>query len=542
VIINRAPWPALVVVLLLLAATALRIEAASRPGLWADEIFSLAMATGHSLEHPAVEADPARGDFVQLREAQSPEIYRRYAEQEESPAGAGRVVRAVLLSDTSPPLYYLLLNLWTRRLGTGDTALRLFSVWWAALSLPLLWLMGRELGGPRVAWSACLLFAFSPVAFYYSVEGRMYSLLWCLALALGWLTMRLGADGRAWQQALWVLAGVAGLLTHYFFAFVWLAGLAWLGLAGRPALRWRLAVLAGLTLLAVSPWYLQLPASLARWRVTAGWLNGELHWRHALGQPFSLAGSLLSGVSFLGGWRRADRLVSLLFLLLAVWLALRGSAGRLFASRPLLLWGWVAAACTGPLVFDLLRHTTTSDIPRYALSGLPAAMLLAAMALSQLPPTIHPAFLGAILLAWAPGIWATAASPPRPWEPYSELAGRLDSWARPGDVVLVCSTPSGVVGVARYLKREIPLASWVSQLGTREVPADLDRLLRGRRRVAVARIHDLHPPDQVVPWLRTHARLVDRQTFRSSRAEVLYFEPVNGDTLLLGAPLASRWE
>jgi hypothetical protein len=543
VTVIRARWPALVVLLLSLAAIVLRIEAASRPGLWADEIFSLAMATGHSLEHPAAEADSALGDFVQPREAQSPEVFRRYAEQEERPAGARRVIRAVLLSDTSPPLYYLLLNLWTRWFGSGDAALRLFSVWWAALSLPLLWLVGRQLGGPGVAWSACLLFAYSPVAFYYSVEGRMYSLLWCLALALGWLTLRLAEDGRAWHTALWVLAGVAGLLTHYFFAFGWLACLAWLGLGGRPALRWRIAVLAGLTLLAVLPWYLQVPGSLARWRVTAGWLQGELHWRHALAQPLTQAGSLLSGTSYLGGWRRADRLVGTLFLLLGVWLAVRGLAQRLFSQRPLLLWGWVAAACTGPLVFDLLRHTTTSDVPRYVLSGVPAAVLLAAIAIGQLPPMIHLVFLGAVLLAWAPGIWAIAAAKaPRPWEPYSELAARLESWARPGDVVLVSSIPSGVVGVARYLTHEIPLASWVSQLGTREVPADLEHLLRGRRRVAVARIHDLDAPNQVEPWLRAHARLAGRETFRSSRAEVLFFEPANGDTLLLAAPQASRWE
>jgi hypothetical protein len=104
----------------------------------------------------------------------------------------------------------------------------------------------------------------------------------------------------------------------------------------------------------------------------------------------------------------------------------------------------------------------------------------------------------------------------------------------------VCSIPSGVVGVARYLKREIPLASWVSQLGTREVPADLEHLLRGRRRLALARIHTVDAPGQVEPWLKAHARLVGRETFRSSRAEVLYFAPASGDTLLL--PAGSRWE
>jgi hypothetical protein len=543
VTVGRAPWPALATLLLLLAATDLRIEAASRPGLWADEIFSLAMATGHSLEHPAADADPALGDFVQPAEAPSPQVFRRYAEQEDRPAGAGRVVRAVLLSDTSPPLYYLLLNGWTRAFGTGDSALRLFSVWWAMLSLPLLWLLGKELGGPRAAWSACLLFSFSPVAFYYSVEGRMYSLLWCLVLALGWLTLRLAEGGRRSHAVLWVAAGVAGLLTHYFFAFVWLGCQTWLWLGRRTSPRWRIAVLAGVTLLAVLPWYLEVPASLARWRLTGGWLDGEVHFPQALGRPLTLAGSLLSGVSFLGGWRRADRLVGGLFLVLAIWMACIGLVPRMFSGRRSLLWTWVAAACTGPLIFDLLRHTTTTDVPRYALTGLPAAMLLAAIAMSQLPPRIHLAFLGIVLLAWLPGTSATVvATAPRPWEPYPELAARLESWARPGDVVLIRSIPSGIVGVARYLKRDIPLAAWVTQLGTREVPADLERLLRGRHRVAVATIHDLGAPSPLEPWLRAHARLLGRETFRSSRAEVLYFGPANGEAFFPGASQASRWE
>lgn len=527
----RASWPVPVVLALVLLAVLLRIAAASRPGLWADEIFSLAMATGHSLEHPAAQAIPALGDFVEPPESQSPSVFRRYAEHEEHPVGVGRVVRAVLVSDTSPPLYYVLLNWWTRMFGTGDAALRLFSVWWAVLSLPLLWLVGREVGGSKAGWSACLLFSFSPVAVFYSVEGRMYSLLWCLGLSLAWLTLRLSPGGdRPWLPALWVLTGVAGLLTHYFFAFVWLACLVWLWLDGRVPYR-RVAVLAGATLLAVLPWYLEVPASLARWRITGGWLDGELHWPRALGRPFVLAGSLLSGRSFLGGWHWADRVALGLFLVLAMWMVRQGMVRRMFSERVLLVWGWLGAACAGPLVFDLLRHTTTTNVPRYALPGLPAAMLLAALALSQLPPKIHLAFLTAVLLAWLPGCRAAvAARVPRPWEPYPLLSTRLESWARPADLVLVRSIPSGVVGVARYLKRDIPLAAWVTRLGAREVPADLERLLRGRRRVAVATIHDLSPPGPLDDWLQAHGRLLGRETFRWSRAEVLYYAPSDGDT------------
>jgi uncharacterized membrane protein len=493
--------------------------------LWADEIFSLAMATGHSLEHRAADADPTRGDFVEPRSAVPARVFRKYVEHDAG-TGPSRVLRAVLLSDTSPPLYYLLLGPWTRWLGTGDAALRLFSVWWWVLSLPLLWLTGRQLGGQELSWSACLLFSFSPVALFTSTEGRMYSLLWFLGLALAWLTFRLAEAGRSRDAALWVLTGAAGLLTHYFFAFGWLACVAWLWLQERPRQGPRTLILAAATLVAVLPWYLQLPDSLARWRVSGNWLAGELEWPQAAARPLLLAGSLLSGHTYLGGWRRADRLVLGLGVVLVIWIVGRGLGGRLFNRRTLLLWSWLGAACTGPLIFDILRHTTTSEVPRYVLPALPAAMLLAATAVSQLPSIAHYAGLAAILVAWLPGDRAALiARPPRPWQPYSVIANRLESWLKPGDVVLVRSIPSGVVGVARYLGDDVPLVSWVAQLGTREKPADLERILRGRYRVAVVSIHDLGAPNAVEPWLEANGRWIARDTFPSSRAEIVYYSP-----------------
>jgi hypothetical protein len=362
-------------------------------------------------------------------------------------------------------------------------------------------------------------------------------------LALAWLSLRLSQDGRPLFAALWVMTGVAGLLTHYFFAFVWLASVAWLWI-DRPPARRRAVGAACATVLAVLPWYVEVPASLGRWRVSGDWLTGELGGPSALGRPLALAGGLLASRTDLGGWRWADRAATAILILLVLELARRGS-GRVLASRPaLLLWGMLAAACTGPLVFDLLRHTTTSTIPRYVLPGLPAAIVLVALALHALPDRgAATVALAALLLAWLPGTWRAATAPaPRPGQPYPALVARLEAWARPGDVVLVRSIPSGVIGVARYLGRDVPLASWVQQLGTRDVPGDLRRLLGGRRRVAVATIHALGAEDVVGPWLRSHARVLGRDTFRGSSAEVVYFAPVAGDSLFPPAGAAHRWE
>ena len=156
-----------------------------------DEVFSLAIATGHSLEHPAAIADPALGDFVEPKGPVHAEEFKRYLVHDDPPASPSRVVRAVLLSDTSPPLYYLLLYGWTLLFGTSDVALRLFSTTWSLACLPLLVGVARRTGGRDSVLPACILFALSPLAVYYSTEGRMYLASVVLCASAGMVVTRL---------------------------------------------------------------------------------------------------------------------------------------------------------------------------------------------------------------------------------------------------------------------------------------------------------------------------------------------------------------
>lgn len=546
----RAPTP---LVLLICAALILRIVLALRPGLWGDEIFSLAMATGHSLEHPAAEARTELGDFVQPAGPAPSSGFRRYVEHGSPPSRPGRVVRAVLVSDTSPPLYYLLLSGWTRVLGTGDAALRFFSLLWAVLTVPLLWLLGRELGGRDLGWIAAVLYAWSPASVFYSVEGRMYSLVWLLATALAWQTLRVARVGPHLPAlAAWIALAAAGLYTHYFFLFVWLAVGAWLLLWPGRLPRAAVAALVGASALAAVPWYVQLPASLSRWRVTGAWLSDPLRWPEIATRPFELAWSLLAGGSHWGGSPLVDGFLALAWVLLALWIMRRRRLHELFASGRLLVWAWVAAAVLGPYAFDLLRGTGASRIPRYVLSALPGAILLGSMCVQQLAPRLRTAFGGLLIVGWAAGLWPIVRQPSRPGAVYGALASELDRWARPGDVLLVHSVPSGVIGLSRYLQRDLPLVTWIEPLGLRR-PDDLATLLAGRRRVALVQVHNIGQASSAEPWLREHGRLADRRVYQGTvdsltsdleslspdmRAalaqhrlvEILYFEPNDGAT------------
>ena len=127
------------------------------------------------------------------------------------------------------------------------------------------------------------------------------------------------------------------------------------------------------------------------------------------------------------------------------------------------------AACVGPVVFDLLMRTNASTVWRYALPGLPAAMLLAALGMTRLSRRLQVTFMLLILLAWLPGIVDMFRGPSRPWEPFPEIAGRLKAWIHSDDLIIVHSIPGGVLGVARYLDSDVPVVSWVVQLGQRRM-------------------------------------------------------------------------
>jgi hypothetical protein len=544
----------LLALLLFTVAAFLRLAAAVRPGLWSDEVFSLAIATGHSIEHAAADANPVLGDFIESPQPESPTEFHRYLRHDQPPSGLTRVIRAVLLSDTNPPLYYLLLNGWTRALGTSDAALRLFSVLLALASFPLLWVLGREMGGRRTAWSAAALFTLAPVSIDYSIEGRMYSLIWFFGLALALLTYKLARAGsRPNLLVLWTISGAAGLLIHYFFAFVWLACFISVWLQPGKVKRAHLTLATALTGLIILPWYVHVPESLGRWRVTGDWLSGSPPWFMALAAPFALPWRLLFSPGLWSSLRWVDGIALGLCLLLIFALWRNGLWRCLFRRRSILLWLWLLASCLGPSVFDLLRNTSAALVPRYAIPGMPAAMLLAGLAMSRLHLRANLAFLALFLLAYVPGIWDLFSHSPRLWEPYAAVGATLAAATGPSDLILVHSVPAGVLATSRYLDTSADMASWVVQLGTRQVPGSLKVLLDSRRKVALVKIDDIDKPSPAEAWLREHASLIGETKWgrkdltpgtllawlignsQSAKrdftfAEILYFAPAQGET------------
>jgi uncharacterized membrane protein len=509
---------ALSLILFVLTAV-LRLFIIDRQGLWSDEVFSLAMATGHSLEHPAALAVPSLGDYIEAPTPTPFTAYLGYTQHENPPVGPDRVLRAVRLSDTSPPLYYLLLWAWTRAAGTSDAALRLFSVLWALACFPFVWLLAQEIGGRSAILPALVLFSVSPLSIYYSTEGRMYSMLWFLALSFTWMSLKLNQRGpHPTLLVLWILIGAAGLLTHYFYVFTLLACAAWLLIYPAKFSRlWLLGASAAIGVL-IAPWYLRIPETLSLWRVTKDWL----YWPSV---PSRLIAALKLPWTFLSPssnlWSSDHRLdyLAMAVLVALIILAIGKMRRRVFAEQRQLIWIWLVAVCLGPLIFDRLMGTFTTAVPRYAIAGMPAAFLLVALALGQLRIELRAALLILILVAWLPGTWNLLTSTVRSWEPFRQIASVLDDKVGESDVVIVHSIPSGVLGVARYLEKPISLFSWVGQLQQRRVPEDIQTLAEKYNRIVLVKIHTVGDPAPEETWLRNHSDL--RQELSSE--DVLFF-------------------
>ena len=506
-----------------------QLVVASRSGLWVDEIFSLAIATGHSLEHPAASADPTRGDFVEPDHAVPAEEFRRYLKHDSPPASPARAVRAVLLSDTNPPLYYVLLYGWTLVFGTGDLMIRLFSIMCSFACLPLLAGIARRIGRRNAVFPACILFAFSPLGIYYSTEGRMYSLLWLCVLATTWTSLVLQKRGGGIGiYSLWVASSAAGFLTHYFFLFPWLGIVTYLVIRPGKLARLNLAACLFLTVVLILPWYVNLPESLAAWRITKDWLKMQPRGFNRLAASRDIVLQFFSCSSDL--WvphPKSDMVASILFGIVAVGMAWRLRI-QIFCGKRLLLWLIFGATCAGPLIFDLIQNTYAVAVPRYAIAALPVAYLLAAVGLFCLGRRTRLIILVLVVLAWAPNVLSIYRNQSRNWQSLREISHVAYANSGPSDLILVHSIPSGVLGIARYANGPAALASWVGQLQTRRVPESLNVLAAGRTRILFVKVHPVGEPAPEEHWLRTNA-VISKET-RIGSARVIDFRPIGSET------------
>lgn len=93
--------------------------------------------------------------------------------------------------DVHPPLYYVLLNGWRSFAGEGEFSLRFLSVIFSVLTVPLIYRLGKTLGGSETGLLAALFLTISRFSIWWAQEIRMYALAALLATGSLWAAVRL---------------------------------------------------------------------------------------------------------------------------------------------------------------------------------------------------------------------------------------------------------------------------------------------------------------------------------------------------------------
>lgn len=83
----------------------------------------------------------------------------------------------IVSKDTAPPLYYLLLFIWTRIFGHSEIAIRSLSVLLYLGTTIIVYLIAKSIWNKKTGFLAFLLTIANPFLFPFAFEGRMYSLL-----------------------------------------------------------------------------------------------------------------------------------------------------------------------------------------------------------------------------------------------------------------------------------------------------------------------------------------------------------------------------
>lgn len=148
--------------------------------------------------------------------------------------GLDGTLDAVVRSERSPPLYYLLAWGWAQVFGTGEVDLRSLSALIGVMTVPAAYLAARELASARAGLIAAALVAFNPYLGWYSQEARSYA-LFVLFVAWGlYFFARCIKEPSRRNLGLWAGASALGLCSHYFAAFPVAAEGLWLVVRGWP--------------------------------------------------------------------------------------------------------------------------------------------------------------------------------------------------------------------------------------------------------------------------------------------------------------------
>lgn len=176
----------------------------------------------------------------------------------------GKIITAAII-EKNPPVYYFLLKFWSQ-FGQSPVHLRLLSLIFGTLSIPLFYKLATKLASIKTAFWATLLLSLSPLHAYFSTETRMYSLLVFTSLSAALLFVNYLEKNKMKDLAVFLFCSTVGFYTHNYFLLLIIAfNLIYFLKTKKIKIEWLTSQL--IILILISPWLLVTlsPNNFACW-------------------------------------------------------------------------------------------------------------------------------------------------------------------------------------------------------------------------------------------------------------------------------------
>ncbi len=381
-----------------LVGAALRLYQIGTQSLWLDELFSVMIAQGRWTQ----------------------------------------VIVSTAQGDTNPPLFNLLLH-FALQFGSGETIARALSCLFSILTIPLFYVLVRELFEERVAALASFALAINPFQVYFAQEARMYALLGWLSLAALFFFVRAWRDGKTRNWVLFIIAMTLAFYTHTL-AFLNLLALDVFVLTRRRELHARWRGLAGAHLAIgglFAPWVIILVQQVAR--VQSGFWGTMPSVANLITTPYLfLFSDVLPAVMV-----PIALFVALALIVFAAVATIRAIGARRADSSALLL---VLSISFVPLLALFgLSFTRPIYVERTLLPASFGLYLLIAWSMLNAPPRALLVPLGAmLLLGMLVALPEYYYNPANQKPPMREAVRTLSARFQPGDVIAHTSDSSAL--------------------------------------------------------------------------------------------------
>lgn len=358
------------------------------------------------------------------------------------------------------PLHAALLFFWSIWGGYGDVWARSLSAVLGLGTLPLLYLLGRRLGGNTVGLTAAFLLAVSPFHVWYSQEVRNYALLMLVAVLSQVCFLRVLDRGHRRDWILYGLTVIAALLTNFAGSFLPFGQGIYLMFRRRDLLARFLLVQAAVVLILL-PWLRNFNSGWSPEMIGGSKTLRDVNF-HPMAVPFSFSvfsvgftvgpslDELNRALSF--GLLRPHLWYFIPVALLYAWILARGLVAiRRNRERQFFYVTWIAIPLVLVSLFAILNVKVFNT--RYMAVAFPGYLILLAEGISLARGRTRAALLVLLTAACAVPLYNLYFQP-RYWKPDARAASAyVEARVKPGDAVRIFSIPEPF---QYYFKGEVP--------------------------------------------------------------------------------------